>query len=138
VAFEEDFEGFARDLLIEQQVLVMQDEQDRGGAGVEVLQIPALDAQRARAAVVLDRECVVVDLSWCQLVHSPNPKQHILHTESLSSRGSLRKGKTSSFRALMSTIQHVVSILTSPCSLAGDALISCYVVSWSRDRMHST
>jgi hypothetical protein len=53
-------------------------------------------------------------------------------TESRSSRGSLRKGKTSSFRALMSTVPHVVAILTSPHNLAGDAWVSCRVVKSSR------
>jgi hypothetical protein len=37
VALEQHLEGFARDLLVEEEVLVVQDEQDRGGAGVEVL-----------------------------------------------------------------------------------------------------
>jgi hypothetical protein len=37
VSLEEHLEGFARDLLVEEEVLVVQDEQDRGGAGVEVL-----------------------------------------------------------------------------------------------------
>jgi hypothetical protein len=37
VAFEQHLEGLARDLLVEEEVLVVQDEQDGGGAGVEVL-----------------------------------------------------------------------------------------------------
>jgi hypothetical protein len=44
VVLEEYLEGFACDLAIEQEVLVVEDEEDGGGARLEVLQITAFDA----------------------------------------------------------------------------------------------
>jgi hypothetical protein len=62
VLFEEDFEGFARYLAVEQQVFMVQDEEEGSGAGPEVFQVAALDAESAVAAVVWDAKGIVVDL----------------------------------------------------------------------------
>jgi hypothetical protein len=53
VLLEEDFEGFARYLAVEQQVFMVQDEEEGSGAGLEVFQV---------AAVVWDAKGIVVDL----------------------------------------------------------------------------
>ena len=63
VVLEERLEGFERDLAVEEEVLVVEDEEEGGGAGAEVLQVAALDAEGAVAALVRDAEGMVVDLA---------------------------------------------------------------------------
>lgn len=63
VVLEERLEGFERNLAVEEEVLVVEDEEECGGAGAEVLQVAALDAEGAVAALVWDAEGMVVDLA---------------------------------------------------------------------------
>ena len=73
MVFEEDFEGFAGDLAVEQEVVVADDQEDGSGAGLEVLQVTSFN--RALTMVMLNGKSVVVDLTfavstlvaWCAL-----------------------------------------------------------------------
>jgi hypothetical protein len=69
VVLEEHFEGFPRDLPVEEEVLVVEDEEDGGGARLEVLEVAAFDAQGALAAVVFELECIVVNLHRVRSVY---------------------------------------------------------------------
>jgi hypothetical protein len=69
VVLEEHFEGFPRDLPVEEEVLVVEDEEDGGGARLEVLEVAAFDAQGALAAVVFELECIVVYLHRVRSVY---------------------------------------------------------------------
>lgn len=62
MVFEENLEGFAGDLPVEQEVFVVQDEEDGGSAGLKVFQVASLDAKSTVAAIVFGEEGVVVYL----------------------------------------------------------------------------
>jgi hypothetical protein len=56
-------------LAVEEEVLVVEDEEDGGGARLEVLEVAALDAQGAFAAVVFELEGIVVYLRRVRSVY---------------------------------------------------------------------
>lgn len=62
VVLEKDFKCFEGDLTVQQEILMVQDEEEGGGAGAEVLQVATLDAEGAVAALVWNVESIVVDL----------------------------------------------------------------------------
>jgi hypothetical protein len=59
---EQNFEGFASDLAVEEEVFMVQNEQNGGGAGLEILQIAPFDTKCALASVVLNLQSIVVNL----------------------------------------------------------------------------
>ena len=60
---QESFECLQCDLTIEQEVFVVQDQEEGGGARTEVLQVTAFDAEDAVAPSVRYAEGMVVDLT---------------------------------------------------------------------------
>lgn len=103
VVGEEHGEGFARDEPVEEEVFVVEEQEDGGGRGLEVLQVTPLDAEGAVAAVIGEGEGVVVDLVACQYNLPASTCQRVSwlgidrrqRTWSRSSRGSCKKGKMS-------------------------------------------
>jgi hypothetical protein len=59
---EQYFESFAGDLAIEKEVFMVQDEQDGGSTGLEVLQVAPLDTKCTLASVILNLQSIVVNL----------------------------------------------------------------------------
>ena len=65
---EENFKSFSSHLPVEEEVFVVEDEEDSGGRGLEVFEVPTFDPDGALAAVVLNAVGVIVDLEV--VIHS--------------------------------------------------------------------
>lgn len=118
MVLEQDFEGFAGNLAVDEEVLMVEDQQDRRRAGLEVLQVAAFNAQSTQAPVIVYPKGIVVDLSQV----SPRPiakSLELLGTRSRSSRGSLKKGK-----AAFNTAAAAISSVWAPTPIFGDAVVS--------------